>query len=60
MLADQAGFEVAAIELLEGRPEYLRISWFTYLFGLAYERLVNSNDWFAIFRILLIVQMRKL
>ena len=58
-LAAQTGFAVEAIELIEGRPEYLRVSWPTYLLGLAYERLVNSSDYWAGLRILLIAELRK-
>ncbi len=55
----QAGFAVEKIDRIEGRPEYLRISWPTYLLGAAYERLVNSTEWFAAFRILLVAELRK-
>jgi SAM-dependent methyltransferase len=58
-LAAASGFAVSSIERIEGRPEYLRISWPTYLVGAAYERLVNSTEWLAMFRILLIVALRK-
>ena len=40
-------------------PEYLRVTWPTYLLGAAYERVVNTFDFLAIFRILLIAQLRK-
>jgi len=53
------GFEVEGIQLFEGRPEYLRISFPTYLFGLIYERLVNGIPFLSRFRILLIVRLRK-
>lgn len=58
-LALAAGMKVAQLELIEGRPEYLRMTWPTYLVGVAYERLVNSMDWLAPFRITLIGQLRK-
>jgi hypothetical protein len=48
-----------SIERIEGRPEYLRMTWPTYLIGVAYERLVNANAWLAMFRILLVVEMRR-
>jgi hypothetical protein len=47
------------VERIEGRPEYLRMMWPTYLIGLAYERLVNSAEIFAPLRILLVGQLRK-
>lgn len=58
-LAGESGFEVAAIELIEGRPEYLRMTAPTYLAGAAYERLVNRFDALARLRILLVAQLRK-
>jgi len=58
-LAASAGLEVVTIELIEGRPEYLRFSAITYVFGACYERLVNRFDSLAAFRILLIVHLRK-
>lgn len=58
-LASETGFEVVGVDRIEGRPEYLRISWPTYLIGAAYERLVNSTQWFAMFRILLVAELRK-
>jgi ubiquinone/menaquinone biosynthesis C-methylase UbiE len=58
-LAASAGFTVDRLERIEGRPEYLRITWPTYLVGAAYERVVNMFDFLAIFRILLIAQLRK-
>ena len=40
--ADAAGLRVRSIRSVEGRPEYLRLSWLLYPFGIAYERLVNG------------------
>ncbi|MEP3525436.1 MAG: class I SAM-dependent methyltransferase [Hyphomicrobiales bacterium] len=39
--AEENGYEVLYIEAEEGRPEYLRISAFTYVFGYLYERAAN-------------------
>lgn len=58
-LAARTGFEVESIELVEGRPEYLRMTAPSYLLGWAYERLVNSLPALARFRILLIVALVK-
>jgi SAM-dependent methyltransferase len=58
-LAASVGLTVDRLERIEGRPEYLRISWPTYLFGAAYERVVNTFDFLARFRILLIAELRK-
>jgi SAM-dependent methyltransferase len=53
-LAKQAGLLVRAIELIEGRPEYLRISPVTYFVGHAYERTVNSGRLLEGLRIVII------
>lgn len=58
-LAADAGLLVDRVERIEGRPEYLRMTWPTYLVGLAYERLVNSAEIFAPLRILLVGSLRK-
>jgi SAM-dependent methyltransferase len=58
-LARDAGLVVDHIDHIEGRPEYLRMTWPTYLVGLAYERLVNSAEIFAPLRILLVGSLRK-
>lgn len=58
-LAGIAGFNVRKIERIEGRPEYLRMTWATYLLGLFYERFVNSVGALAVFRVLLIGQLQK-
>lgn len=58
-LAEQAGMVVEDLERVEGRPEYLRMAWPTYLVGVLYERIVNAMELFSPFRILLIGQLRK-
>lgn len=58
-LAQAAGFSSERIERVEGRPEYLRMMWPTYLIGAAYERLVNLSPMFEIFRVLLVAKLRK-
>jgi len=57
--AAMAGFEVEGIRLSEGRPEYLRMTFPTYLLGLVYERLVNGIPLLSRFRVLMIVRLRK-
>ena len=57
--AEKCGFQVTSISLLEGRPEYLRFSFPTYVMGLLYERLVNSSKLLANFRVVLIVELQK-
>lgn len=58
-LAAAAGFTVESVELIEGRPEYLRMTWPTYLVGSLYERIVNATNYLAPFRILLVGTLRK-
>jgi SAM-dependent methyltransferase len=58
-LAAAAGFTVESVERIEGRPEYLRMTWPTYLVGFLYERIVNSTNFLAPFRILLVGTLRK-
>jgi len=58
-LAADAGLLVDCVDRIEGRPEYLRMTWATYLAGFAYERLVNSAEMFAPLRILLVGSLRK-
>jgi len=56
---ESTGFRIESIELIEGRPEYLRISWPTYLLGIIYEKAVNSNNFLRHFRVLLIACLKK-
>jgi len=58
-LAALSGFHVERLSRIEGRPEYLRFNAMTYIFGAAYERLVNSTKLLEPFRILLIAELRK-
>ena len=58
-LAAGAGLEVVRIDLIEGRPEYLRFSAPTYLLGWLYERMVNRVPGLAWLRVLLVVELRK-
>lgn len=58
-IARSAGLVVEGIDLIEGRPEYLRITGPTYLAGLVYERLVNATPLLGRFRILMIATLSK-
>ena len=58
-LAAESGLTVERVERIEGRPEYLRMSWPTYLLGMLYERFVNSTRLLEPFRILLVGTLRK-
>ncbi len=57
--ATTAGLLVEKIKLIEGRPEYLRFMWLTYIIGIIYERTVNFFHFLAPFRILLVGILRK-
>src|SRR5713101_8181147 len=56
-LASAAGLSMEGISFLDGRPEYLRVSCVTYVFGWLYERLVTSR--LAWLRPVMIVALRK-
>jgi SAM-dependent methyltransferase len=58
-LATEAELLVEQIELIEGRPEYMRMTWPSYLVGMVYERIVNASELFAMLRILLVGILRK-
>jgi len=58
-LSNEAGLEIGCLELCEGRPEYLRFNFLTYLVGAAYEKAVNSTNLLASFRVLLIARLVK-
>jgi SAM-dependent methyltransferase len=58
--ANAAGMKLHWARLIEGRPEYLRVSAITYLLGWLYERIVNSSDLFRGFRLVLIVCLTRL
>ncbi len=58
-LAAGAGLVVTRCELIEGRPEYLRMTAPTYVLGWAYERLVNAVPSLAPLRILLVAELTK-
>lgn len=56
--AKKTDFSVKKISYAEGRPEYLRISFFTYLLGIIYERFVNIFR-LNCFKIILICELKK-
>jgi SAM-dependent methyltransferase len=58
-LAECSGFRVLECRLIEGRPEYLRLSAFTYVFGWLYERIVNSTRLLERFRCVIIAVLQK-
>ncbi|PLP59636.1 hypothetical protein CYK37_10025 [Mesorhizobium loti] len=57
--ARPAGMELTAVELIESRPEYLRITAISYMAGILYERLVNMGSALASLRVLLIGELTK-
>lgn len=58
-LAEGAGFDVASLALVEGRPVHLRWCWPAYLAGVAYERLVNASERFAPLRAVILARFRR-
>lgn len=58
-LSESTGFEIGAIKLVEGRPEYLRVCSPLYLMGILYEKFVNSSDVLRNFRVLIIGYLKK-
>lgn len=58
-LSEAAGLSIESIRLVESRPEYLRLNPFTYLIGIAYERLVNKLEFLRGFRVILLGVFRK-
>ena len=58
-IARRTSFEVERVELVESRPEYLRVNALLYLFGIAYERLVNATDALRGVRIVLLGSCRR-
>lgn len=58
-VSTRSGFEILSIDRIEGRPEYMRLTWITYLLGAAYERVVNLTSALAMLRILLIGTLVK-
>lgn len=57
--ATRSELEVVAMNLIEGRPEYLRLTWPTYLAGWAYERVVNLVPGLDRFRVVMTATLRK-
>jgi ubiquinone/menaquinone biosynthesis C-methylase UbiE len=58
-IARSCGFEIYSIKTYEGRPEYLRIHIVPYIFGILYEKIVNSSSLFSNFRIIIISTFKK-
>lgn len=57
--AKNNSFEIESLDLIEGRPEYLRINMLLYPFGILYEKIVNSSKIFKKFRVIMLTVMRK-
>jgi len=56
-LAARSGFRVSSLDLFETKPAYLSFHPWAYRMGIAYERLVNSTDALARFRVNLLVDL---
>ena len=57
--AERTGLRVHTVRLIEGRPEYMRMTALTYFWGWLYERLVNGLPFLGKFRVLLIAILEK-
>jgi hypothetical protein len=57
--AKLSGLAVDSIQLIESRPEYLRMTAPTYLLGALYARLVNFSEALSCFRIVMLIELRK-
>jgi len=53
------GFHCESLRLIEVEPHYLKFWTPAFLLGALYERLVNSVDWLAAFRVNIICAFRK-
>ncbi len=58
-LADEAGLRIRSIQLMEARPEYLRMTPVTYVAGWLYELLVNATSHLEGFRAVMISVLEK-
>jgi SAM-dependent methyltransferase len=58
-VAAGSGLVLESCRLIEGRPEYLRQMGLLYLAGALYERIVNSTQALAAFRVILVAELRK-
>jgi SAM-dependent methyltransferase len=58
-LAKESGFSVERIELVEGRPEYLRQNAALYTLGMLYERTVNNVPGLGAFRVVMVSTLRQ-
>jgi len=57
--ARAAGMRVEDVDLIEGRPEYLRLTAPTYVAGFVYERIVNATERLAPVRVVMIADLVK-
>jgi len=55
----RADLAVKEIDMIEKRPEYLRVFFVFYLMGIVYERIVNLSKAFSFFRCLIIFIAQK-
>lgn len=58
-VAAKIGFQKITLQMVEGHPSYLVFHSLPFLVGVAYERLVNSSEVFAVFRANIFGQLTK-
>jgi ubiquinone/menaquinone biosynthesis C-methylase UbiE len=56
--AEKTGFELVEINFYEGRPEYLRFNFITYLLGILFERTINKLG-LDLLKVVIISKFRK-
>lgn len=59
-IAARTGFDLGRIDLVEGRPEYLRFCAPAYILGWFWERIVNKIQALKYFRVLIIADLIKI
>ena len=52
-ICNNCAMSMGSLCVVEGRPEYMRLSVVTYIFGLIYERIVNSSSIFENYRVVI-------
>ena len=57
--ARAAGLTVRSVKMVEGRPEYLRLTAPTYFAGYLFERIVNAASWLSWARCVMVFELER-
>ncbi|MDA9165647.1 class I SAM-dependent methyltransferase [Alphaproteobacteria bacterium] len=57
--SSKSNLNLKKISIFEGRPEYLRINFVTYILGIIYEKIVNSSIIFEKYRVVIIGEFKN-